>query len=98
VSGSSGGNIVEVFNPMKMFDYLATGRAILSSDLPVLHEVLNEGNAVFCPPEDMPAWQAALSALLADPTRGQRLGAQARLDARLYTWRRREENALEGFA
>jgi len=98
VSGSSGGNIVDVFNPMKMFDYLATGRAILSSDLPVLHEVLNTGNTVFCPPDDLPAWQTALSALLADPTRGQRLGAQAHLDARLYTWRRREENALEGFA
>jgi len=25
---------------MKMFDYLAAGRAILSSDLPVIHEVL----------------------------------------------------------
>ena len=33
---------------MKMFEYMAAGRAIVSSDLPVIREVLNERNAVFC--------------------------------------------------
>ena len=59
IAGSSGGNSAAICSPMKMFDYLAAGRVILTSDLPVLHEVLNEGNAVFCPAEDVDAWQAA---------------------------------------
>jgi glycosyltransferase involved in cell wall biosynthesis len=32
ISGSSGGNSADICSPMKMFDYLATGRPILSSD------------------------------------------------------------------
>jgi glycosyltransferase involved in cell wall biosynthesis len=98
IAGSSGGDSAEICSPMKMFDYLAAGRAILSSDLPVLHEVLNERNAVFCPPEDVDAWQQALAALLADAGRRQQLGQQARRDAQRYTWRGRAERALQGMA
>jgi glycosyltransferase involved in cell wall biosynthesis len=97
IAGSSGGNSAEICSPMKMFEYMAAGRAILSSDLPVIREVLNEHNAVFCPPGDAAAWQAALAALLAEPARGQMLGMQARLDAARYTWRAREEKAVKGF-
>ena len=52
ISGSSGGNSAAYASPMKMFEYMACRRAILSSDLPVMREVLNETNAVLCPPED----------------------------------------------
>lgn len=98
IAGSSGGNSAEICSPMKMFDYLAAGRAILSSDLPVFHEVLTPQNAVFCPPEDLAAWKVALAALLDDPTRRQRLGQQARWDAAGYSWRKRAERALSDFA
>ncbi len=54
VSVSGGGNTSDICSPIKTFEYLASGRAIISSDLPVLHEVLNAGNAVFCPPDDLP--------------------------------------------
>ncbi|MDX9865014.1 MAG: glycosyltransferase, partial [Anaerolineaceae bacterium] len=73
IAGSSGGNSAAICSPMKMFDYLAAGRVILTSDLPVLHEVLNEDNAVFCPAGDVEAWLAALVNLLADPPRCERL-------------------------
>jgi len=48
ISASSGQDIAEVINPMKMFEYMASGRAIVSADLSVIREVLNEKNAVFC--------------------------------------------------
>ena len=48
ISASSGQDIAEVINPMKMFEYMASGRAIVSADLPSIREVLNEGNAVLC--------------------------------------------------
>ncbi len=95
---SSGvGHSAQVASPMKMFEYMACGRAILTSDLPVIREVLDESSAVFCPPEETAAWQAALAALLADESRRQALGRRARAAAENYTWVRRAGRALEGF-
>jgi len=50
ISASSGQDIAEVINPMKMFEYMASCRAIVCADLPSIREVLNEKNAVFCEP------------------------------------------------
>lgn len=97
IAGSSGGNSAAICSPMKMFDYLAAGRVILTSDLPVLREVLHEQNAVFCPAENVDAWQAALEELLADPARGERLARQARLDGQNFSWLARARRALAGF-
>ena len=97
IAGSSGGNSAAICSPMKMFDYLAAGRVILSSDLPVLHEVLNEKNTVFCPAEDVDAWQAVLESLLADSARCDALAQQARQDGQTFSWLARAQNALDGF-
>lgn len=96
IAGSSGGNSADICSPMKMFEYMAAGRAILSSDLPVIREVLNPENALFAPPEDLPAWVMTFNQLIEDPGLRQRLGAQARADVQAYTWRRRASRALDG--
>jgi glycosyltransferase involved in cell wall biosynthesis len=98
IAGSSGGNSADICSPMKMFEYMAAGRAILTSDLPVIHEVLNEANAVFCPPEDAGAWTAALRQLLENPELRIRLGAQALRDSQQYTWLARAERSLARFS
>jgi glycosyltransferase involved in cell wall biosynthesis len=97
VSTSSGGNTAEICSPMKMFEYMATGRAILSSDLAVLREVLNKDNAVFCPPGDAGVWEKSLSVLLADSKRRQALGQCARADVKGYSWAVRARRTLENF-
>ena len=97
ILASSGQDIAEVINPMKMFDYMAAGRAIVSADLPVIHEVLNEGNTVFCEPGDTDVWEKALRELLVDESRRLALGGQARKDVTRYTWLARAKHALEGF-
>ena len=91
------GRSAEVSSPMKMFEYMAAGRAILTSDLPVLHEVLDESTAAFCPPEEPATWSAALDALLADPQRRDALGRNARLAVKKFTWLERARRALAGF-
>ena len=99
ITGSSGGNTVDICSPMKMFEYMAAGRAILSSDLPVLHEVLNVSNAVFCPPppEGDEAWKSALGNLVANEGLRRRLSRQACADAVNYDWMTRARISLEGF-
>jgi glycosyltransferase involved in cell wall biosynthesis len=94
---SGGGNSAQISSPMKMFEYLATGRAIIASDLPVFHEVLNENNAVFCPPDKVTAWVGALQALLDNPVRRNELAQQARADAQQYSWTERAKRILADF-
>jgi glycosyltransferase involved in cell wall biosynthesis len=96
VEASSGGDIARYLSPMKLFEYLACGRVILSSDLPVLREVLNEANAILLPPEDLQAWAQALRSLKSDPARVRRLAEQARQDAQKYSWTTRGQNILDG--
>jgi glycosyltransferase involved in cell wall biosynthesis len=97
ISGSSGGNTADVCSPMKMFEYMAAGRAIVTSDLPVLREVLDEATAVFCRSEDVGAWEAALNGLLADDKRRQALGQRAYSAVQHYAWVERSKRALAGF-
>jgi glycosyltransferase involved in cell wall biosynthesis len=98
ISASSGQDIAEVINPMKMFEYMASGRAILSADLPSIREVLNEGNAVFVETGNwelaIREWKVAIGALLADEPRRLALGAQARRDVEQLTWVKREERVM----
>lgn len=102
IEASSGQDIAEVINPMKMFEYMAAGRGIVSADLPSIREVLNEGNAVLVEPVEegnrewgMGNWKAAIESLLADEPRRLALGAQARKDVEQLTWVKREERVME---
>jgi glycosyltransferase involved in cell wall biosynthesis len=98
ISASSGQDIAEVINPMKMFEYMASGRAIASADLPVIREVLNEKNAIFCEPGNVNEWKSAIQSLLADEKLRTVLGAQARKDVESHTWTERAHRILDGFA
>jgi glycosyltransferase involved in cell wall biosynthesis len=65
---------------MKVFEYMASGRPIVISDLPVLREVLRpDVDALMVPPEDPDALIAALIRLRDDP----QLGASGSLRPRL---------------
>ncbi|MEW2404816.1 glycosyltransferase family 4 protein [Streptomyces griseoviridis] len=85
-------------SPMKLFEYMAHGRAIVASDLPVLREVLQDRVNCLLRPSDAPqAWADALTELIADPRLRASLGDEARRQflAR-YTWRHRADQVLAG--
>lgn len=94
-AGGTGDN-ARWMSPLKLFEYMAHGKAMVVSDLPVLREVVEDGvNGVLCPPGDLAAWTATVENLAADASLRRRLGAHARhrLLTR-YTWRRRAELVL----
>jgi glycosyltransferase involved in cell wall biosynthesis len=76
-------------SPLKVFEYMAAGRAIVAPDQPNLREVLEDGRTalLFDPAEPGAMWQAVLR-LAADPALRARLGAAARAEilARDLTW------------
>ncbi len=98
ISSSSGQDIAEVINPMKMFEYMAAQRAILTADLPSIREVLDESCAVFCPPGDLETWKAALQGLLFDASRRTALAHNARRKVEQYSWTARAKRAVAGLA
>ena len=84
-------------SPLKLFEYMASGRAIVATDLPGWADVVTDNvNALLVPPSDVPALVAALRRLQADPALRERLGTQAREDAlACYTWGARAQRILE---
>ena len=86
-------------SPLKLFDYMAAGTAIVASDLPALREVLrHEENALLAAPGDPESFAAAVRRLIGDPTLAQRLGGQARADVNGYSWDARAEALLDFLA
>jgi glycosyltransferase involved in cell wall biosynthesis len=98
IMGSSGSaDSAAVASPMKMFEYMAAGRAIVSVDLPVIREVLNEKSAVFCKPDNVSNWRLQIQALLDNEARRIELGNQARRDVEGYTWVARAQRIINNF-
>ena len=84
-------------SPMKMFEYMAAGVPIVSSDLPVLGEVIHhERNALIAPAGDVDAWSAAIDRLVHDATLRVRLARHALADLRAFTPEARVEKILAG--
>jgi glycosyltransferase involved in cell wall biosynthesis len=82
-------------SPLKLFEYMASGRPIVASDLPVLREVLrHEENALLFPPGDSAALASAVERLWADPGLGARLAEIAEEDAVQFDWTARAERIL----
>ena len=83
-------------SPLKLFEYMAAGKAMVASDLPAWSDVVSDGEtALLVPPDDIAAWTAAINRLRDDDDLRRRLGenARERVMAR-YTWDARAEKIL----
>jgi glycosyltransferase involved in cell wall biosynthesis len=86
-------------SPLKLFEYMASGRPIVASDLPSFREVLTDGaNALLFEAGNPQALTAAIRRIKEDPALGRRLAAQALADVRDYSWARRAEKLESLFA
>ncbi|MDO8495012.1 MAG: glycosyltransferase family 4 protein [bacterium] len=81
-------------SPLKLFEYMASGRPIIASDLPSLREVLNEDNAVLVEPNNAMTLFNAIKKIIDDPALGKRISSKALEEVKKYTWRKRAEQIL----
>ena len=76
-------------SPIKLFEYMAAGCAIVASDLPAVREILAEDEAVWIRPGDAQSLATGLRRLVADPGLARALSARVRAKVRQYTWAQR---------
>ncbi len=83
-------------SPLKLYEYMALGRAILASDLPSVRDVVDDGEqARLLPPDAPDAWAEALLALAGDPETCRQLGENARRKALGCGWEARAQRILD---
>ncbi len=82
-------------SPMKMFEYMASGRPIVASDVPTVREVLDEHSAMLVPPGNPEAMAEAFMRLAQDPQLGERLAAEARSRVYRYSWEERARRVVD---
>lgn len=98
VGGYGGtGNTVEWMSPLKIFEYMATGIPMICSDLPVLHEILeNRRNAFLCTPEDHKDWSKTIEYVKNNTEEAEKIARKAQEEfLAMYTWKKRAEHICE---
>jgi glycosyltransferase involved in cell wall biosynthesis len=80
-------------SPLKLFEYMAAGRAIVLRQLPALREILGDAGIYF-PPGDGAALTDALERLARDPALADRLGTAAAERAARYNYQERARRVL----
>ena len=96
VTLKSGKNTAKYMSPLKVFEYMEAGKAIIASDLPVLREVLTDGeNCILIDPKSMTDWVKGVVFLSENNTLRQALGCKASQSLYMnYTWEKRSERIL----
>jgi alpha-maltose-1-phosphate synthase len=89
----------DYFSPLKLFEYMAAGLAVVAGELPATRQLVSGEHAVLVPRGDPDALAAAVAALSADAPRMDRMGSAARtLVAGAHTWRHRARRVMEQVA
>lgn len=76
-------------SPLKLFEYMASKRPIVATDLPSVLEILNEKNSVLVKPDDPNSLSDAINKFLNSPEFSKELAEKAFEDVKNYTWQKR---------
>jgi len=87
-------------NPMKIYEYMALGKAVVAPDQPTITEIATHGeDAYLFKREDVASMASALKTLIENRELCQELGRNGRRVASEHTWEKRAlamQNALNG--
>ena len=85
-------------SPLKLFEYMASRRPIVTSNLPSICEVIKDKHtAIVVKPDSPESLANGIQTLLAHPELGEKLSDNAFRDVQRYTWRKRVEKIVKLF-
>jgi len=81
-------------SPLKVFEYMASGKPIICSNIEVLKEVLeHERNCLLCDPENIKEWAEAIDLLRNNPEISKSISTEALSDLNnIFSWKKRAKN------
>ncbi|MGE5446398.1 MAG: glycosyltransferase [Ignavibacteriales bacterium] len=82
-------------SPLKLFEYMAAGLAIVASDLPSMHEILTDKEAVFFEPENEHDLANKLIDLINNKTKREQMGFLVGQQVNKFTYRERCKKVTE---
>ncbi len=96
VGTSAGIDTSDRMSPLKIFEYMAVGKTMILSDIPVLHEVVEHNiTGIFADPENVDEWKNNLLRLKENPFLRESIAVAARNKfIENYTWGKRAETAI----
>ena len=82
-------------SPIKVLEFMASGRIIVASDMPSLRVHLNESNAYFFEPENTRDLARVLDYILSHMSEANEKARKAKSDARNHSWIARARKILD---
>lgn len=79
-------------SPMKLFEYMASNRPIIASDIPSIREIVDEKSAIMVNPDDANALARAIVNTVS--LKSESVSAQAYEDVKTHTWDKRAERVI----
>ena len=82
-------------SPLKLFEYMASSRPVVASDLLAIREILNNQNSVLVTPDNPEELARGIELILGKSDTGETLAKKAFEDVKNYTWQSRVKKILE---
>ncbi len=81
-------------SPLKMFEYMASNRPIIASDLPSIREILDHKNSVLVSPDNPQKLAKGIKKVLSDKNLAEKISRQALIKVEKYSWQIRAKKII----
>ncbi len=82
-------------SPLKLFEYLASGKPIVASRLPSIMEVVSEKECLFAEPDDPESIARSIKAILSDKNLAETISRNGYMKSKQYSWANRARGILD---
>lgn len=82
-------------SPMKLFEYLASGKVVIAPSIPSIVKYLNNDNAILFDPDSSRDLSEKIKIAINDSNLADKLSKQSLMDAKKYSWQNRAKLVLD---